>query len=120
LRPAIERVVAFAGLDLDELRDYRETFSLGEPGDCRTLRLDPEARALLLLRRDTVVGNGAIHTNCIPPFALCMNPLSEQCCCCFPCCTATSKVCEALRTSAKNAHNRIPAGTGAFCKLSGL
>jgi len=56
----------------------RELFGFGEPGDRRALRFDPEARALLLLCGDTIVGNSGFHTNCIPPFALCMNPLSEQ------------------------------------------
>ena len=38
----------------------------------------------------------------------------------FPCCTATSNNSEALRRSAKNAHNRIVAGGGAFDQLSAV
>ena len=73
MRPAVERVRAFAGLGLDELGDDRETFRLGEALDGRALRFNPEARALLLFCGDTVVGNSGFHTNCIPPFALWMN-----------------------------------------------
>jgi hypothetical protein len=78
LWPPVDRVGALAGLGLDELGDDRDAFGLGEAGDGRALRLDPEPRALLLLCGDTVVGNSAIHTKGIPPFALCMEPLSEQ------------------------------------------
>jgi Ca2+-binding RTX toxin-like protein len=69
---------AFAGLGLDELGDNGDLLGLGEPGDRRALGFDPEPGALLLLCGDTVVGNGAIHTKGIPPFALCMDALSEQ------------------------------------------
>src|SRR5204863_5509271 len=44
---------------------------------CRALRFDPQPRALLL-PRDTKVGDSAVHTKCIPPFALCMNAQSEH------------------------------------------
>jgi hypothetical protein len=118
LRPPVERVRALTGFGLDKLGDDGEAFSFRKPGNGCALRFDSETRALLLLCGDTVVGNSGFHTNCIPPFALCMNPLSEQCCCCFPCCTATSKHREALRSGAKNAHNRIVAGGGAFVQLS--
>jgi hypothetical protein len=36
------------------------------------LGLDAKAGAMLLLCGDTVIGNSSSHTNCIPPFALCM------------------------------------------------
>jgi hypothetical protein len=78
LRPAIERVCAFAGLGLNVLGDDGELLGLGKPGDRRVLRLDPKPRALLLPSKDTVVGNSAFHTKGIPPFALCMDALSEQ------------------------------------------
>ena len=105
LRPAIERVRALAGFGLDVLGDDRDVLGFGEAGDRRALRLDPEPRALLLPSRDTKVGNSAVHTKCIPPFALCMNPLSEQCHCCFH----VAQQRELTRSLAKNAHNRIHA-----------
>jgi hypothetical protein len=37
------------------------------------LRLNSQAGAVLLLCGDTVIGNSAFHTNCIPPFAVCMS-----------------------------------------------
>src|SRR4051812_15919578 len=49
----------------------------GKPLDGSSLRLDSKARALLLPYGD------AVHTKGIPPFALWMNPLSEQCHCSF-------------------------------------
>src|SRR5215213_6259992 len=55
---------------LDVLGDDLDILGFGEPGDRRALRLDPEPRALLLPSRDTIIGNSAIHTKCIPPFAL--------------------------------------------------
>jgi hypothetical protein len=36
------------------------------------LRLDPQPRAVLLLRGDTKICDCFPHTNCIPPFAVCM------------------------------------------------
>jgi len=78
LGAAIKRVGALAGLDFGELRNDGEVLGFGEPLDGGALRLDPEARALLLPCGDTIVGNSAFHTKGIPPFALCMNPLSEQ------------------------------------------
>jgi len=77
-RAAVDRVGTLAGLRLDELGDDSEPFDFGEPGDRRALRLDPETRALLLPCRDTIVANCSVHTKGIPPFALCMEPLSEQ------------------------------------------
>jgi hypothetical protein len=73
-----EGVGALAGLRLHVLGDDGELFSFGEPPDRGPLRLNPEARALLLPCGDTIIGNSAIHTKCIPPFALCMNAQSEQ------------------------------------------
>ena len=71
LRPAVERVGALAGLGLDVLGDDGDALGFGEPRDRRALRFDPEPGALLLPSRDTIVGNSAIHTKGIPPFALC-------------------------------------------------
>ena len=72
LRAPIERVSALAGLGLDELGDEGEVLGFGEPLDGYSLGLDPKTRALLLPCGDTIVGNSAIHTKGIPPFALCM------------------------------------------------
>ena len=43
LRPAVERVDAFARFDLDALVDNREALGLSESCDGFTLRLDAEA-----------------------------------------------------------------------------
>ena len=77
LGPPVERVGALAGFGLDELGDDGEVLGFGEPLDGGALRLDPETRALLLPCRDTIVGNSAIHTKGIPPFALCMDMRSK-------------------------------------------
>jgi hypothetical protein len=69
---------ALARFDFNVLSDDGDLLGFGETGDGRALRLDPEPRALLLPCGDTVVGNSAIHTKSIPPFALCMEPLSKQ------------------------------------------
>ena len=53
-----------------------------------SLRLDPEARALLLPCGDTVVGNSAFHTKGIPPFAVCMNRTIRAMMLLFSCCTS--------------------------------
>ena len=50
LRPAVERVGAFAGFGLDVFADDREALGFGKPGDGGPLGFDPEARALLPLR----------------------------------------------------------------------
>ena len=77
LRAPIERVGALAGLGLDGLRDDGEALGLNEPFDGGALGLDPEPTALLLPCGDTIVGNGAIHTKGIPPFALCMKSIGR-------------------------------------------
>jgi hypothetical protein len=120
LRAPVERISALAGFGFDVFGDDRDVFRFGEPGDRGALGLDAEAGPVLLPSRDTVIGNSAFRTKGIPPFALCMNPLSEQCHCCFRCCTATSNDSETLRTVAKNAHNRLSAGTGGFKTSSGI
>jgi len=63
---------------LNELGDDGDVLGFGEALNRRALRLNPETRALLLPSRDTIVGNSAVHTKGIPPFALCMKPVSEQ------------------------------------------
>jgi hypothetical protein len=103
LRPAIERIRAFARLGLDVLGDDLEVLGFGEAGDRRALCLDPEARALLLPCGDTIVGNSAIRTKGIPPFALWMNPLSEQCHCSFHVAAANDCVAERKVVCAQNA-----------------
>jgi len=45
LRPALDRVRTLAGLCLDEFRDDFEALGVGEAGDGRALRLDPETGA---------------------------------------------------------------------------
>src|SRR4051794_37828461 len=59
-------------LGLDELSDDLDLLGLCEPHDGCTLRFYSEAGAVLLLCGDTIVGNRPFHTNCIPPFAVCM------------------------------------------------
>jgi hypothetical protein len=103
LRSAIKCVRALTGLGLDELRDDGEVLGCGEALDGGPLRLDPEPRALLLPCGDTIVGNTAIHTNCIPPFALWMNPLSEQCHCSFHVAAANDCAAERKVVCAQNA-----------------
>jgi hypothetical protein len=61
LRPAVERIGTFAGLDLDELSCEREAFCLGEAGHGRSLSLDAESRTALASGRDAVVGDGLLH-----------------------------------------------------------
>ena len=78
LRSAVESIGTLAGLGLHELDDEGEMLGFGEPLDGGALRLDPEPRALLLPCGDTIVGNSAIHTEGIPPFAPWMNAQSEQ------------------------------------------
>jgi hypothetical protein len=73
LWPPIERVGPLAGFGLDELTDDRNPLDLREATDGRSLRLDPEPGAVLLLRGDSQIGDRLPHTNCIPPFAVCMN-----------------------------------------------
>ena len=68
----------FAGFDLDVFGDDLDSLGFGEPRDCGFLGFDAKTRALLLLCGDTIVGNSALHTNCIPPFAVCMKLNSEQ------------------------------------------
>ena len=48
LRPAIERVGAFAGLDLDVFGDDCDVLCLGEARDGFALGFNSEARAVLL------------------------------------------------------------------------
>src|SRR5215208_3629092 len=76
LLPLVFRVGALARFGFNVLADQCETFSFGEALNRGALRLDPEPGALLLPSRDTVVGNSAAHTKCIPPFALSMNAQS--------------------------------------------
>ena len=47
--PAIERVRAFAGLDLGEFGDDGEAFGLGKAGDGLALRFQTETGSALLL-----------------------------------------------------------------------
>jgi hypothetical protein len=42
------------------------------------LRLDPEPGAMLSLSGYPVIGDCISHTNCIPPFAICMKSEVEQ------------------------------------------
>ena len=77
LWPASKRVRPFAGPSFDVLGNDLKVLGFGEAGDGRALRLDPKPRALLLPCRDTKIGNSAIHTNCIPPFAECMKSRCE-------------------------------------------
>jgi hypothetical protein len=72
LGPTIERVSAFAGLRFHILADDYEVLGFSEPRDRGALRFDAEPGAVLLPCGDTVVGDSAFHTYCIPPFAVCM------------------------------------------------
>jgi hypothetical protein len=97
LRAAIESIRSLAGFGFDEFGDDDESLGFGEALDRGLLRLDAQTRALLFPCRDTKVGNSALHTKGIPPFALCMNPLSEQCHCSFH--VAAANDCAAERKS---------------------
>jgi hypothetical protein len=70
LRPAIEGISALARFGLDIFADDGEALGLGKARNGGELGFNPESRAVLLLCRDTVVGNSAFHTNGIPPFAV--------------------------------------------------
>src|SRR6266853_2251435 len=70
LGPPIERVGALSGLGFDVFRNDPEVLGFGEPGDCCALGLDPEPGAVLLPCGDTIVGDSAFHTNCIPPYGV--------------------------------------------------
>jgi hypothetical protein len=61
--PPIERVGPLAGFGLDELADNRNPLDLREATDGRSLRLDPEPGAVLLLRGDSQIGDRLPHTN---------------------------------------------------------
>jgi hypothetical protein len=75
------------------------------------LGFNSEARAVLLLCRDTIVGNSPFHTNCIPPFAVlyggtirAMTLLNLRGSDFFSsCCTSERSV--VARSRAKNAHS---------------
>jgi hypothetical protein len=110
LRAPIESVGTLASLGLDELGNDPEILCFDEAFDGGPLRLNAQARALLLPCGDTIVGNSAFHTKGIPPFALWMNPLSEQCHCCFH----VAQQREHAQSLAKNAHNRVHARISAF------
>src|SRR3982074_1861154 len=73
LRPPIEGVRPLPGFGLHKFTDDRDPLDLREAPDGRSLRLDPEPGAALLLRGDSQIGDRLPHTNCIPPFAVCMN-----------------------------------------------
>ena len=70
LRPPIERIGAFAGFGLDKFPDDCDPLGFAEAGDGGALGFDAQARAMLLLRGDTKIGDCIAHTNCIPPFAV--------------------------------------------------
>jgi hypothetical protein len=72
LRPPIERIGPLAGFGLDKLPDDRDPLGFAEACHGCPLRLDPEPGAVLLLCGDSQVGDGFPHTNCIPPFTVCM------------------------------------------------
>lgn len=57
LRPALQRIGAFAGLDLDILTRDCETFALAELGDGTTLRFEAQAGAALPSRRHADVAD---------------------------------------------------------------
>src|SRR5215212_5119578 len=60
LRPAIQRVGPFAGLDLDPLGHDREALGRAEPSKGGLLRLKPQARAALPGGGDADVGEGGL------------------------------------------------------------
>ena len=61
MRPATERIGAFAGLDLDEGLDKVEALGFGETGEGYLLCLQAEAGATLLTCTDASVGYGGFH-----------------------------------------------------------
>jgi hypothetical protein len=78
LRPPVQRVSTLAAFRFDEVRNDLKVLGLGEALNRGALCLDARARALLLPGGDTIVSNGAFHTNCIPPFALWMKSEALQ------------------------------------------
>jgi hypothetical protein len=63
---------------LDELRDNRDPLGFAEARHGRPLRFDPEPGAILSLCGYPEIGDCIAHTNCIPPFAVCMKFAVEQ------------------------------------------
>ena len=61
LWPAIERIRAFAALDLDELLEEGDALGFGKAGDGGSLGFDAEAGAALPLGGDAVIGDGGVH-----------------------------------------------------------
>jgi hypothetical protein len=78
LGPPVERIGAFAGFHLDVFGDDLQCCRLGEARDGGALGFNAEARALLLLCGDTIVGHSPFHPNGIPPFAVCMSLQVKQ------------------------------------------
>jgi hypothetical protein len=58
---AVERVGALPGFDLDELGEDFAAFRLGEAGERRALRFDPQAGLTLTYRRDPDVADNLRH-----------------------------------------------------------
>jgi hypothetical protein len=73
LRATVDRIGALAAFGFDVFGDDRDLFGFCEARDRGALGLNAEAGAVLLLCGDTIVSNSAIHTNCIPPFAVCIS-----------------------------------------------
>src|SRR5262245_39417952 len=63
LRATVERIRAFAGLDLDMLANHLDTLGLGEAPDGGSLRFDTESALALAGGADTVVSDCAGHGN---------------------------------------------------------
>ena len=116
LRPAIERVSPLPCFSFDELGNDRQVFGFSEADDRCSLGFHPEARAVLLLLWRQGIGNNTFHTNCIPPFAVCMNAQSEQSNRCFLVAAANANVL--CRNRARNAHRDSEMGAGAICPVS--
>ena len=76
LGPSIERIGAFAGFDLGELREERDAFALRKSRDCRSLSLQAETRSTLALSGDSIVSDGTFHGQ----FSEVFKPQTTVCC----------------------------------------
>ena len=72
LGPAIERIGALAGLGLDELADDRDPLGFAEAGNGSALSIDPSPERCCCYVETRSRRRCIAHTNCIPPFAVCM------------------------------------------------
>src|SRR3979411_50413 len=78
LGPPLEGIESLAGFGLHKLPNDRDPLGFAEACHGCPLRLDPEPGTMLPLRGYPKIGDCIAHTNCIPPFAVCMKSEVEQ------------------------------------------